>query len=62
MSHTLQRVANVGLGSAKFRLIRQGQHPETALVFAPLFLVYLHHPRACSIIPRIGLSGPHAPR
>ncbi len=37
-------------------------HPETVLLFAPLFLVYLHHPRACSIIPRIGLSSPHAPR
>ncbi len=58
MSHTLQRVENVGLGSAKFWLIRRGQHLKIALVFAPPFPVYLHHPRACSIILRIGLSGP----
>jgi hypothetical protein len=44
-------VANVGLGNVKFRLIGCGQHLETTLVFAPSFLVYLHHPHACSIIP-----------
>jgi hypothetical protein len=43
-------------------LVRRGQHRETILVFAPMFPIYLHHPRACSIIQRIGLSGPRAPR
>jgi hypothetical protein len=62
MNQTLQRVANVGLGSAKFQLVRQGQHPETTLIFAPSFQVYLHHPCACSIIGHIGLSGPRTPR
>ncbi len=58
VNQTLQHVANVGLGSARFQLIRQGQHLETTLVFAPLFPTYLHHPRARSIIPCIGLSSP----
>lgn len=62
MSQTLQCLANVGLGNAKFQLIRRGQHLETTLIFAPLFLIYLHHPHTCSIIPRIGLSSPHAPK
>jgi len=62
VNQTFQRLANVGLGSAKFWLIRRGRHPETTLIFAISFLVYLHHPHACSIIPRIGLSSPHAPR
>ncbi len=53
-------MANVGLGSLRFRLVRQGQHPETTLVFAPMFPIYLHHPRACSIIPCIGFFGPRA--
>ncbi len=47
---TLQHVANIDLGNAMFQLVRQGQHSRTSLVFAPSFLVYLHHPRACSII------------
>ncbi len=55
-------VADVGLGSVKFRLVKRSQHLEIALVFAPSFLVYLHDPRACSIIPHIGLSGPCALR
>ncbi len=58
VNQTLQHVANVTLGSAKFWLIRQGQHPETTLIFAPPFPIYLHHPHACSIIPHIGLSSP----
>jgi hypothetical protein len=58
VSQTLQHVAIVGLGSARFWLLGQGQHLEIALVFAPLFLVYLHHPRACSIIPHIGFLVP----
>jgi hypothetical protein len=62
VSQTFQRVVNVGLGNARFQLVRQGRHPETSLLFAPLFLVYLHHPCACSIISRIGFSGPCAPR
>jgi hypothetical protein len=43
VSQTLQHVANVGLGSVKFRLLRRDQHLETTLIFAPLFLVSLHH-------------------
>jgi hypothetical protein len=62
MSQTFQHVANFGLGSAKFQLVRRGQHPKTTLVFAPSFPVYLHHPCACSIISCIGFSSPHAPR
>ncbi len=58
LSQTFQHVAIVGLRSARFRLIEQGQHLEITLVFAPLFPIYLHHPRACSIIPHIGLCGP----
>jgi hypothetical protein len=61
VSQTFQRLANVGLGSVRFRLIKQGQHPETTLIFTTPFLIYLHHPRACSIIPRIGLASPRAP-
>jgi hypothetical protein len=62
VSQTLQRMANVDLGSVRFRLIKRGQHLELVIIFASLFLVYLHHPRACSIIPRIRLFGPSAPR
>ncbi len=62
MSQTLQRVGDVDLGSVGFWLVKQGQHPEIILIFTPLFLVYLHHPCACSIIPRVGLSGPRAPK
>jgi hypothetical protein len=62
VSHTLQHVAIVGLGSAKFWLIKRGQRPETIIVFALPFLVYLHYPRACSIILHIGLSAPHTLR
>jgi len=62
VSQTLQHVANVGLGNARFRLVKRGQHLETTIVFAPPFLVYLHHPHACSIIPRIGLFSPHTPK
>jgi hypothetical protein len=58
----VQHVANVGMGSARFWLVRQGQHLETILIFAPMFLVYLHHLHACSIIPRIGLSSLRAPK
>jgi hypothetical protein len=39
VNQTLRHVAIVGLKSAKFRLIKQGQHLETALIFAPPFLV-----------------------
>jgi hypothetical protein len=57
MRETFQHVTNVDLENVRFRLIRQGQHPETTLVFAPLFPIYLHHPRACSIIPCISVFG-----
>jgi hypothetical protein len=62
MNQTFQRMANVGLWSARFQLIKQGQHLETTLVFTPLFSIYLHHPCVCSIIPCIGLSSPRAPK
>ncbi len=54
-SQTFQHVANVGLGNAKFHLIKQGQHPKNTLVFTPPFPVYLHHPCASSIIPLLQL-------
>jgi len=61
MSQTFQSVANVGLGSARFWLVKQGYHLETTLIFAPPFLIYLHHLHAGSI-RHIGLFGPRAPR
>jgi hypothetical protein len=53
MNHTLQCVANIGLGSAKFRLIRSSQHPKIALVFAPHFqFIYVATP----LWPSVGVK------
>jgi hypothetical protein len=39
-------MANVGLGNVRFQLLRQGQHLEIALVFAPLCFQFI------SIVPK----------